>query len=370
VNPEINSSKIPVHIRNIIDKVAAGTRITSEEGLILFEEANPGILAFLANSVRENKNGKQTFFVRNYHIEPTNRCVYDCKFCSYREKITGKGWDLSMAEILETVKKLDKQIKELHIVGGVHPSKDLEFYATLFAKIREINPGIHIKALSAIELDYLFRLAKVDISVGLRILKDNGLQSIPGGGAEIFDKDIRKKICPSKADAERWLEIHREAHLAGIPTNATILYGHIESYRHRIEHLEKLRSLQDDTGGFNAFIPLKFKNANNEMSDIREVNSLEDMKNYAISRIFLDNFSHIKTYWPMLGKDMAQLALAFGVDDIDGTIEDSTKIYTLAGSSEQNPSMTVMEMTDLIEKAGFIPVERDALYNPVVNYLS
>jgi len=226
---------------------------------------------------------------------------------------------------------------------------------------------VHIKAFSAVELEYMFAKSTVTDSEGFEILKQAGLQSIPGGGAEIFDETIRQKICPEKTGSQRWLDIHRAAHRASILSNATMLYGHAEQYPHRIDHLMRLRSLQDETQGFNAFIPLKFRMANNTMSHLGETTSIEDMKNYAVSRIFLDNIPHIKAYWPMIGKNMAQMALAFGADDVDGTIDDTTKIYSMAGATDQKPVMSTDEITEMIRAAGYEPVERNSLYQNRIN---
>jgi aminodeoxyfutalosine synthase len=270
-----------------------------------------------------------------------------------------------MEEMLETVRIQDENVKEVHITGAVHPEKDLYYYEVLLRKIRSLRPDIHIKALSAVELDYIFRKARISYEQGLKFLQAAGLDSIPGGGAEIFDEKIRQEICATKASSENWLEIHETAHRLGITSNATMLYGHIENYGHRIKHMSLLRKSQDRCGGFNAFIPLKFRNSNNALSGVIESTALEDMKNYAVARIFLDNFPHLKSYWPMIGKPFAQLSLSFGVDDLDGTINDSTRIYSLAGADEQNPRMTVSEMKGLILEAKRNPVERDSLYNPL-----
>ncbi|MGB4884820.1 MAG: aminofutalosine synthase MqnE, partial [Ferruginibacter sp.] len=227
---------------------------------------------------------------------------------------------------------------------------------------------LHIKAFTAVELDYMFRKAKLNVEEGMKALKEAGLQSLPGGGAEIFHEEIRNKICEDKVSGEGWLKIHEAAHLLGIPSNASMLYGHIEKYEHRIDHMKKLRALQDKTKGFNTFIPLKFRNANNDMSHVPESTVAEDMRMYAIARIYLDNFPHIKAYWPMLGRQNAQLSLSFGVNDIDGTIDDSTKIYSMAGSEEQSPSMTTEELVTLIKQAKRQPVERGTLYDVIKDY--
>jgi aminodeoxyfutalosine synthase len=267
---------------------------------------------------------------------------------------------------MDIVKGFDnKPVTEVHIVGGVHPSYDLHYWGSLIRKIREYRPSIHIKAFSAIELDYMISKAGLTIEEGLMILKEYGLDSIPGGGAEIFDEELRKNICDDKSSSELWLKIHETAHRLGIPSNATILYGHIENYTHRIDHMERLRRLQDRTKGFNCFIPLKYKKANNSMSYLGEVSITEDLRNYAVSRIYLDNFPHIKAYWPMTGKEAAQLALSFGVDDMDGTIDDTTRIYSMAGSEEDSPSMKTEEICNLIREAGLLPVERDSVYKHV-----
>jgi aminodeoxyfutalosine synthase len=352
-------------IRGIAEKVTGNKRITPEEGLILYQKADLPLLGVLAGIVRRRFNGNLVYFNRNFHIEPTNKCVYNCRFCSYHKPAKDpESWEYSIEQMLDIVKKFDeKKVTEVHIVGGVHPEHDLHYYGTLIKKIRHHRPSLHIKAFSAIELDYMIKSAGLTIEEGLKILKDYGLDSIPGGGAEIFDEELRKSICDEKSSSELWLSIHETAHTLGIPSNATILYGHIENYSHRIDHMERLRKLQDKTHGFNAFIPLKYKKLNNNMSYLGEVNILEDLRNYALSRIYLDNFPHIKAYWPMAGKETAQLSLSFGADDMDGTIDDTTKIYSMAGSEEENPAMTTEDICKLIRGGGYIPVERDTLYN-------
>jgi aminodeoxyfutalosine synthase len=361
-----NDIKEPV-LREIIKKVSDNKRISPDEGLTLFSKAELPLLAVLAGIVRRRLNGNIVFFNRNFHIEPTNKCIYNCRFCSYHKPADDpESWEYSIDQMLDIVKLFDdKDVTEVHIVGGVHPSYDLHYYGNLLRKIKEHRSTLHIKAFSAIEIDYMIKKAGCSIEEGLKILKNYGLDSIPGGGAEIFDEEVRKNICNEKPSSELWLKIHETAHMLGIPSNATILYGHLENYNHRIDHLERLRLLQDKTRGFNAFIPLKYKKQNNRMSFLGEVNILEDLRNYAVSRIYLDNFSHIKAYWPMTGKENAQLSLAFGADDMDGTIDDTTKIYSMAGSVEANPSMPTEEICRLIKEAGYSPVERDSLYNKI-----
>ncbi len=350
-------------VKDISTKVLNNERISVDECITLYQDAELSLVGMLANYIREKKNGNYTYFNKNLHLEPTNICIHNCKFCSYSKKINTDGWEYTVPEMVEQVKQAPAEITEVHIVGGVHPYRDIHYYGELIREIKKARPDIHIKAFTAVEIDHMIKKAGITLNEGARLLKNYGLDSIPGGGAEIFDETLRLEICSSKSTSARWLEIHEALHNEGIPSNATILYGHVETYAHRADHMNRLRELQDRTGGFNAFIPLKFKHKNNTMSDIKEVSVIEDLKNYAIARIFLDNFNHIKSYWPMTGKQLAQLALSFGVDDFDGTINDSTKIYSLAGSEEQNPSMTTEEMKQLIRDAKRVPVERDSVYN-------
>jgi aminodeoxyfutalosine synthase len=259
-------------------------------------------------------------------------------------------------------------VTEVHIVGGVLPQYDLNFYSELFTKIHEHRPGLHVKALTPVEYHYIFKKAKIDYATGMKLMKESGLDSIPGGGAEIFHPEIREQIAKDKCTGDQWLQIHEEWHKLGMRSNATMLYGHIEEFKHRVDHLDRLRKLQDKTGGFQTFIPLKFRNQDNQMSHITEVSVMEDLRNYAISRIYLDNFDHIKAYWAMISRNTAQLSLNFGVDDIDGTLDDTTKIYSMAGAEEQNPAMSTQELVELIKQVGRHPIERDTLYNVITDY--
>ena len=355
----------PRELKHIGEKVAAGERITDAEALLLFEEASLPFVGALANAVRERLHGNVTYFNRNFHIEPTNVCVFSCHFCSYSRLYAHReeGWELSVDDMLNIVKKYDgKPETEVHIVGGVHPKMNLWFFVELLQKIKAHRPDLHIKGFTAVELDYMFRKAKLSVEEGLKTLHDAGLDSLPGGGAEIFDPQIREQICADKVDADGWLLIHETAHGLGMHSNATMLYGHIEKYEHRIDHMRRLREVQDRTGGFNTFIPLKFRNKDNDMSHIAEVSAIEDFKMYAVARLYMDNFPHLKAYWPMLGRKNAQLTQSFGVNDIDGTIDDSTKIYSMAGSEEQTPTLTTEEIVALIKGARRKPVERDTLY--------
>ena len=352
-------------LKDIAKKVMDGVRITPDEGLALYETTDLPALGLLAVAVKKRFSGDKVFFNHNFHIEPTNKCIYNCKFCSYHKSENDpESWEYGHEEIINIVKRFDdKPVTEMHIVGGAHPDHDVRYWGALIEKIKKHRPEIHIKAFSAVEIDYMTKKAGLTIEEGLKILKNFGLNSIPGGGAEIFDEELRKKICNEKPSAEQWLFIHETAHKLEIKSNATILYGHLETYAHRIDHLNRLRKLQDQTNGFNCFTPLKFKKANNKMSCLDEVSIIEDLKNYAVSRLFLDNFPHIKAYWPMISKETAQLALSFGVDDLDGTIDNTTKIYSMAGADEKNPSMTTEQLSNLIVQAGYKPVERDSYYN-------
>mgnify|MGYP002397533864 CR=1 FL=1 len=362
---------MPTELQAIAEKVSAHERITPDEGILLYQKADLGFVGTLANLVRERLHGDITWFNRNFHIEPTNVCVYDCKFCSYSRMIKKReeGWEYSMEDMMDIVRKYDGQpVTEVHIVGGVLPQYDLQFYVEFFQKIKAHRPDLHIKALTPVEYHYIFKKAKISYEEGMKIMQDAGLDSLPGGGAEIFHPDIRQQIAADKCTGEQWLQIHEAWHHLGGRSNATMLYGHIEGFEHRIHHLEQLRSLQDRTGGFQTFIPLKFRNQDNQMSHIPESSVVEDLRNYAISRIYLDNFGHVKAYWPMIGRNIAQLSLAFGVDDVDGTIDDTTKIYSMAGAEEQNPAMSTKELVNLIKQVGRRPVERDTLYNVVKDY--
>ncbi|MES2872768.1 MAG: aminofutalosine synthase MqnE [Bacteroidota bacterium] len=362
---------VPADLRQIAEKVRSAKRISFEDGVLLYEKADLGFLGILANFIREKRHGSKTYFNRNFHIEPTNLCVYDCKFCSYSVLIKerSEGWEYTMQEMLDIVKKYDGQpVTEVHIVGGVLPQYDVAFYSELFKAIHKHRPELHVKALTPVEYHYIFKKAKIDYATGMKLMKESGLDSIPGGGAEIFHPEIRLQIAKDKCDGEQWLAIHEEWHKLGMRSNATMLYGHIEKYWHRVDHMERLRNLQDKTGGFQTFIPLKFRNQDNQMSNLPEVSVIEDLRNYAISRIYLDNFDHIKAYWAMISRNTAQLSLNFGVDDIDGTLDDTTRIYSMAGAEEQHPAMTTKELVDLIKDVGRHPVERDTLYNVITDY--
>lgn len=358
-------------LQKIGNKVIHNERISFEEGVYLFEKASLPYVGALANWKRESLHGDTTYFNKNFHIEPTNVCVFSCKFCSYSKLYAHKeeGWELTIDQMMDIVKSYDgKPVTEVHIVGGVHPKLTLEFFISLLKAIKAHRPELHIKGFTPVELEYMFRKANLSTEEGMKRAHEAGLDSLPGGGAEIFHPDIRNIICADKATGDQWLHIHRTAHNLGMHSNATLLYGHIEKAEHRIDHMERLRQLQDETKGFNTFIPLKFRNKDNDMHDVPESTMANDLKMYAISRLYLDNFPHLKAYWPMLGREIAQLSLSYGVNDIDGTIDDTTKIYSMAGSEEQTPVMTTEELVRLIKQAHRKPVERGTLYNVIQDY--
>jgi len=356
-------------VKSIIAKIYDAERLSTEDALALYQTADLKTLSELATFVRKKFNGKSAYYNRNFHLEPTNICIFECDFCSFSRKLGEEGsWEYSFDEIREIATNYKgKPVTEVHIVGGVHPKRGVDYYCDLLKVIKEELPEIHIKAFTAVELEVMFARSKISYLDGLMALKNAGLNSLPGGGAEIFDPEIRNKICKTKATAETWLSIHEEAHKLGIPSNCTMLYGHLENYEHRIEHMSRLRELQDKTNGFNTFIPLKYRHENNSMSYLPEIREEEDLKNYAVARLFLDNIPHLKAYWPMIGRNTAQKSLLFGVDDMDGTIDDSTKIYSMAGAEDQNPMMSTSELCALITTAGFLPIERDSLYQPIKN---
>lgn len=339
-----------------------------EELLALYECADLSSLAERAGTIREHFNGKNVYYNRNFHLEPSNVCVHRCKFCSYRRNSDNEpgAWTMSLEQIKQyCLEKYIPGMTEVHIVGSVNPNRDFAYYLDIIRLVRTLlPPEVKIKGYSAIEIADMCTSAGLSIRDGLLELQAAGLEAIPGGGAEIFAPEIRQLICPDKPDAQTWLQVHREAHKLGIHTNATMLFGHIETREQRIDHLLLLRELQEETGGFDAFIPLKYRAANNELGvGHREADLIEVLKTFAISRIALHNFPHIKSYWPMLGKELCQLSLLFGADDIDGTINDSTKIYSMAGAEEQKPGLSAQELQRLAEQAGFTAIERDSYYN-------
>ncbi len=366
---------IPQEIIPIVEKIENNVRLSQQDAIALWNHAPLGLLSLLATQKKRLASQNKVFFNQNVHIEPTNICLFNCLFCSYKhnpKNHNAPSWNLSLEEIENKAKMLAQNaltsnITEVHLVGGVHPEHTLEFYCDAIKAIKKQLPNVDVKAYTAVELYHVISKSNLTIKQGLQMLIDAGMSAIPGGGAEIFDQTIRDQICPDKPNAKQWLEIHQTAHQLGLKTNATILYGHIENIQHRIEHLALIRDLQDITNGFNAFIPLKYHNKNNPLGETvtQQSSVVEDMKMMAICRLFLDNIPHLKAYWPMLGKQNATLALNFGADDLDGTITNSTKIYALAGAEEQNPTLTVQELQKLVQSVGFVATLRDTHYNEI-----
>ena len=350
----------------IREKVEADQRLSFDDGLFLDESADLFTLGELANLVRERKNGRFTYYNVNTHLNPTNVCVYRCTFCAFRADLKSpKGYVMTDEQILERAAEAERRgATEMHIVGGLHHQLPYEWYLNVVRIIHRAHPRLHLKAYTAVEWDWFARLTGRPTRDLLSEFKEAGLGSLPGGGAEIFHPEVRDKICEHKADAAEWLRIHREAHELGLRSNATMLYGHIEQSRHRIDHLCRLRQLQDETGGFQTFIPLAFHPDHTGLSHIPKPSSLMDLRTMAVSRLMLDNFPHIKAYWVMLGIKTAQVALSFGADDLDGTVVHE-KIYHDAGSDSPQ-ELSVAEIRRLIEEAGRIPIERDTLYHEVI----
>ena len=356
-------------LNQIRAKVEASERLSFDDGLFLYDEADLFDVGALANTVRERKNGNYAYYNVNTHINPTNVCVYRCNFCAFRADLKSpKGYVMSDEQILERAAEAEERgATELHIVGGLHHQLPYDWYLNVVRIIHDARPRLHLKAYTAVEWDWFARLTGRPTRDILAEFKEAGLGSLPGGGAEIFHPEVRDLICEHKADADSWIRIHREAHQLGLRSNATMLYGHIEESKHRIDHLIRLRELQDETGGFQTFIPLAFHPDNTKLGHDRQIkkpNILMDLRTMAVARLMLDNFQHIKAYWIMLGIPTAQLSLSYGADDIDGTVVHE-KIYHDAGSDSPQ-EMTVAELRRLLEEAGCVPVERDTLYHAVV----
>ncbi len=358
-------------LKRIEKKVLSGKRLTPEDALFLFESDDIFTLGRLANHAAVVKNGNNAYFIQNHHVNPTNICVNRCKFCAFSRSKGDKGaYEMSIRTIINKLKKylgvrrgMPTKCSEVHIVGGLHPDWPFDHYLKMLRAIRKNFPELHIKAFTAVEIDYFSKLSGLSLNETLFELKNAGLGSMPGGGAEILGARVRNRICPEKISGRRWLQVIEAAHKAGLKTNATMLYGHVEKYKHRVDHMLKLRELQDKTGGFQAFIPLAFHPLNTNIEGAEYTSGLDDIKTIAVSRLFLDNFDHIKAYWIMLGEKIAQLALMFGADDLDGTIIEEKITHSAGGLS--GVAMTRDQLTNLIEKAGKIPVERDSFYNHV-----
>ncbi len=349
----------------VLDKVDTGDRLTLEEGEHLYQCQDPVLLGELAHRARTRRHGERTTYVLNQQINYTNICVNACLFCSYRRSQDHDGgFTLHQDQIREKLEsQLSEPIRELHIVGACHPEHDLEHYVRILRTARRVRPQATLKAFTPVEIDHFAAVEGCEPEDVLQRLRDEGLQMLPGGGAEIFDPEVRRQICPHKASGERWLDISRRAHKLGIQSNATMLFGHLEGRRHRLQHMDALRRLQDETGGFLCFIPLPFQTRNNPLGGVEPITGLEELRTIAVSRLMLDNIPHIKSYWVMLGLPQAQAALCFGADDLDGTVVEERIGHTAGADSPQ--VLDRGELEAMIRGCGQIPVERNGIFERV-----
>jgi len=363
----LSPESFPKELQALAAKVRDGERLDSADAMLCFTTPHVLHLGHLANTVRQRLHGNTAYYNVNRHINPTNICVYtyDCKFCSFAAlPDEGHAWEMSHEEVWEQAERqAGNDATEFHIVGGLHPDLSLDWYLEMMRGLKERFPRVHLKAFTAIEIGWFAKQEKLSIAEVLNRLRDNGLGSLPGGGAEIFHPEVREIICDGKLDADEWIEVHRTAHGLGIPSNCTMLYGHVEKPEHKVDHLMRLRDLQDDTGGFNAFIPLAYHPENNYMGLQYHSTGTDDLRHIATARLVLDNIPHIKAYWVMITPKLAQVALSFGADDIDGTVVEET-IYHMAGSETQD-YLSRAELQRIVSEAGYVPVERDTLYNPI-----
>jgi len=350
---------------DILDKVRNEERLSREDALRLYESQDLLSVGYLANIVRERKNGDNAYFIYNQHINYSNICTNLCKFCAFgRSKDSDQAYEMSVEEIKQKVlDRLDEPITEIHMVGGIHPDLPYDYYLAALQGIKSARPTVHIQAFTCVEIAHLAEIAGQSVDATLKDLVEAGLGSIPGGGAEVFSPRIRQRTCEKKLSGEGWLEVAKTAHRLGLNSNATMLYGHIETLEERIEHLDHLRQAQDETNGFLTFIPLAFHPKNTELADLSRTSGVDDLKNIAVARCFLDNFPHIKAYWVMIGPKLAQVALSFGADDVDGTVKE--ELITHMAGGETAGVMADTELIRLIREAGRIPVERDTLYNVI-----
>ena len=347
---------------DILEKVGKGQRLSQDDALRLYRNNDILAVGYLANIVRERKNGDNAYFIYNQHVNYSNICTNLCKFCAFgKEKGTDLAYEMTVNDIEAKVReRLHEPITEIHMVGGIHPDLPYSYYLEALQAIKKVRPEVHIQAFTCVEIAHLAKLAGKNLETTLAELRDAGLGSIPGGGAEVFSPRIREKTCKDKLSGEGWLEVAKTAHRLGMRSNATMLYGHIETIEERVEHLDMLRNAQDETGGFLTFIPLAFHPKNTEMADLSRTSGIEDLKNIAVSRLYLDNFDHIKAYWVMIGPKLAQVALSFGADDIDGTVKEEIITHMAGADTEQ--AMARDNLVRLIKEAGRVPVERDTLY--------
>jgi len=352
-------------LESIYSKVKSKTRLSKEDGLLLFETQDLIGLGMLADHVRRRHHGSKAYYIYNQHLNYTNICKNRCLFCAYAvDKGEKNSYSWSIEEIEKRLKeRIDEPVNELHIVGGLNPSLDFDYFIDLLKTVKRIRPNAKIKAFTCVEIDYLSGLSGLSVDDTIKALKEAGLDMMPGGGAEVMSERVRKKLFPRKIGSQRWLEIMEAVHRAGLTSNATMLYGHIETLEERVDHLINLRTLQDKTGGFSAYIPLAFHSENTQLSHLPPTTAMDDLKNVAVARLMLDNFDHIKAYWVMIGEKLAQVALSFGADDLDGTIIEERITHTAGAKSAKG--LTREQMETMISTAGFIPVERDSFYREI-----
>jgi aminodeoxyfutalosine synthase len=364
----MESMVVKAGLGDILEKVKTGERLSLEDGRRLFESPDLLAVGYLANLVRRRLNGDHAHFIYNQHINYSNICTNLCKFCAFgKDKSSALAYEMSVEEVAQKVReRREEPITEIHMVGGIHPDLPYSYYLELLRAIKNERPEVHIQAFTCVEISHLAGLAGLSVADTLRQLQEAGLGSIPGGGAEVFSPRIRKLTCEKKLSGEGWLEVAKTAHRLGMRSNATMLYGHIETVEERLEHLDMLRRAQDETGGFMTYIPLAFHPKNTEMANLSRSSGIEDLKNIAVARCFLDNFPHIKAYWVMIGLKLAQVALAFGADDMDGTVKEEKITRMAGGESEQ--ALSREQLVRVIREAGCTPVERDTLYNVIREY--
>ena len=353
------------NLTEIAEKVERGLRLSKDDALALMDSNDILTMGQLANKIKERKSGNYAYFNVNRHINLTNICISRCKFCAFsRDKTDTDAYAMTIDDVLGIARSArDLGITEFHIVSGLHPDLPFDYYLEVISRLKDIMPDVHIQAFTAVEINYFAKISNFSVREVLIRLKEAGLGSLPGGGAEILNHRVREAVCSKKATSGEWLEVMKEAHNLGLKSNATMLYGHIETIKERIDHLLTLRNLQDETGGFQSFIPLPFHPQNTQLPDFKKPTAFENLKMLAVSRMVLDNFPHIKAFWIMLGLKVAQLSLLFGVDDLDGTVVEEK--ITHAAGAETDQSISRDELLDIISATGRVPVERDTLYNMI-----
>jgi aminodeoxyfutalosine synthase len=354
-----------VGLGDILAKVQNRERISVADGVRLYRSPELLAVGYIANIARERLNADRAYYIYNQHINYSNICTNLCKFCAFgKDKTSDLAFELSVEEVKEKVRaRLQEPITEIHMVGGIHPDLPYTYYLELLQGIKSVRPEVHIQAFTCVEIAHLAEISGQSVSDTLLELKKAGLGSIPGGGAEVFSERIRGLTCEKKLSGQGWLDVAKTAHKIGLHSNATMLYGHIETDEERVEHLDMLRAAQDETNGFLAYIPLAFHPKNTELSQLSKTTGIDDLKNIAIARCFLDNFPHIKAYWVMIGPKLAQVALSFGADDMDGTVKE--EVITHMAGAETEQAIGSEQLCRLIQEAGRVPVQRDTLYNVI-----